>query len=198
MPATDPPPAPGDPAGASSALGARLALHEHRLCLLVTHLAGRAVRARVEVEDLVQEVFLRALAARSLPRPEEGPEALWRFLAHLARHAVVDCARALRAARRDGDERPLSRSDWSRVAAGARPGPATAAGLAEASRELARRFLALPPEHRRVIGLRQFEGLPARECARRMGRSETAVHSLYRRALLAWEGDGTAGPREPS
>lgn len=197
VPASDPP-SPADPARPSGSLGTRLASHERRLCLLLTHLAGRAVRARVEVEDLVQEVFLRAVTARSLPRADEGPEALWRFLAHLARHVVVDCARALRAARRDGTERALSRSDWSRVAATARPGPATVAGLAEAGRELARRFLALDPEHRRVIGLRQFEGLSARECARRMGRSETAVHSLYRRALLAWQDDGTGAHPGPS
>ena len=47
-------------------------------------------------------------------------------------------------------------------------------------------FLRLLPEHRRVLGLRQFEGLDARSTAQRMGRSETAVHSLYRRALAAW------------
>ena len=52
---------------------------------------------------------------------------------------------------------------------------------------LERAFLELDPEHRRVIGARQFEGLSAAETARRMARSETAVHSLYRRALLAWE-----------
>ena len=33
------------------------------------------------------------------------------------------------------------------------------------------------------------EALGAREAARRMGRSETAIHSLYRRALEAWQGD---------
>ena len=52
---------------------------------------------------------------------------------------------------------------------------------------LARSFLALPPEHRRVLGLRQFEGLSAEEAAARMGRSAAAVHSLYRRALQAWQ-----------
>jgi DNA-directed RNA polymerase specialized sigma24 family protein len=111
---------------------------------------------------------------------------------------VVDVARALRAKKRDGDEHSLDRSDWSRAgAAGVRsPGPATAAAAAEESRALARRFLALAPEHRRVIGLRQFEGLSARETAARMGRTETAVHSLYRRALAAWEAAGAPGDRE--
>ncbi len=48
-------------------------------------------------------------------------------------------------------------------------------------------FGTLTPEHRRVLGLRRFEGLSAAETAARMGRSETAVHSLFRRALVAWE-----------
>jgi DNA-directed RNA polymerase specialized sigma24 family protein len=56
----------------------------------------------------------------------------------------------------------------------------------ETSQELLRAFLRLTPEHRRVIGLRQLEGLPAAQAARRLGRSETAVHSLFRRALQAW------------
>ena len=43
------------------------------------------------------------------------------------------------------------------------------------------------PDHRRVIGLRQFEGLSAAEVGQRLGRSESAVHSLYRRGLEAWE-----------
>jgi len=34
--------------------------------------------------------------------------------------------------------------------------------------------------------LRRFEGHSAAEAAARMGRTETAVHSLFRRALAAW------------
>jgi RNA polymerase sigma factor (sigma-70 family) len=190
-----------------SSVGPRLAAQERRLRLLLAHLAGRAVRARVELDDLVQEVHLRALASpRGLPPPGgTGPAeatgaaqargdggaqddpALWRLLAHLARHVVIDVARALRAAKRCGAVEPLERSSWSRSPADRAPGPHTAAAAAETSRRLARAFLALPAEHRRVLGLRQFEGLSARAAAARMGRSETAVHSLYRRALLAWE-----------
>jgi DNA-directed RNA polymerase specialized sigma24 family protein len=193
-----------------SSLGPRLAAQERRLRLLLAHLAGRAVRARVELDDLVQEVHLRALASpRGLPpRASDEPTpgtgdsgdagdtaaagarddpALWRLLAHLARHVVIDVARALRAAKRGGAAGHLERSSWSRAPADPAPGPHTAAAAAETSRRLARAFLALPAEHRRVLGLRQFEGLSARAAAARMGRSETAVHSLYRRALLAWE-----------
>lgn len=174
--------------GATGATGERLAAQERRLRLLLAHLAGHAVRARVELDDLVQEVHLRVLSSpRGLPEAGAGDEALWRVLAEIARHVVVDVARALRAAKRSGNVEPLERSSWSRVPAARAPGPSTEAAAGEASRRMARTFLALLPEHRRVLGLRQFEGLSARETAARMGRSETAVHSLYRRALLAWE-----------
>jgi RNA polymerase sigma-70 factor (ECF subfamily) len=152
------------------------------------------VLARTEVDDLAQEVFLRAVAADDLPPHEPGDAPLYRYLSAIARHTVVDIARAIRAHKRDGREDRLLRSEWSR-AAGVRasqvrsdgPGPSTRAAGAETGERLARGFQRLAADHRRVIGLRQFEGLSAAEAARRMGRSETAVHSLYRRALEAWE-----------
>jgi len=173
--------------------GDRLAAQGSWLALLVRHLAGRRVRAAADPDDLVQEVYLRALDPRARPPSEsEGEAALKAWLARLARNVVVDVARALRAARRAGRTVPLARSDWSSVGpdgvrpASPGPGPATRAGRNDEGRRLLRAFDALGPEHRRVIGLRQLEGLSAADTARRMGRSETAVHSLYRRALQAW------------
>ena len=133
--------------------GERLAAQERRLLLLLAHLAGRAVRARVELDDLVQEVYLRALAdPRGLPAPDggssEGP--LWGVLSQHARHVVVDVARALRASKRQGKLEPLRRSDWSRCGIECRergPGPHTAAATLESSRVLARCFLELSAEH---------------------------------------------------
>lgn len=175
-------------------LGDRLASEHQRLLLLMHHLAGRAVRNRVEPEDLVQEVFVRALGAPGqVPPSEVGEAGLRRWLNTLARRVVIDVARALRAARRDGREAPLVRSDWS-VAGVAEsqlgapgPGPATRVEGAETAQQLVTAYRALAPDQRRVLGLRQFEGLSARETGQRMGRSESAVHSLYRRALEAWQ-----------
>lgn len=168
--------------------GARLASHERRLLLLLAHLAGRAVRERVELADLAQEVYLRALAhPAGLPPPEPGDGPLWGILAHEARHVVIDVARALRTQKRSGHARALAPSDWSRVPARPSPGARTLLLTAETAAELEQAFLTLSSEHRRVLGLRQFEGLSAEESARRMGRSTSAVHSLYRRALEAWQ-----------
>lgn len=190
------PPAASGPAAADDA-GARLGAHERRLRLLLGHLAGRAVRARFDVDDLLQEVWVRALARPELvpPTRADDPEdaALGRWLTRLARNAVVDAARAIRAAKRDGTEVALVRSDGSRsgprasALAARTAGPPTRLGSEEELQRIQSAFEGLSPEHRRVIGLRQFEGLSARDTATRMGRSETAVHSLYRRALAAWE-----------
>ncbi len=173
-----------------SDLGPRLAAHERRLRLLLRHLAGRAIRARVEVDDLLQEVYLRALARRDTLPATDDDASLGRLLAQIARHTVIDFARALRAAKRRGGEERLARSDWSRAGhdpAARTPGPRTRAGVAEIEHAIEQAFAALPPDHRRVLALRQLEGLSAAAAARRLGRSETAVHSLYRRALQAWE-----------
>ena len=180
-------------------LGERLGAQAVRLRLLVTHLASRAILARVEPEDVVQDVFVRALGRpERIPPPSADEIELRRYLNRIARHTVIDVARALRTAKRDGQVRTLARGDWSQAASSPHgptasqlvapgPGPHTALVAREGIRGLEQAFLRLRPDHRRVLGLRQFEGLSAREAARRTGRSETSIHSLYRRALLAWE-----------
>lgn len=187
--------------------GARLSACAGRLRLFVLHLSGPALRARVDCDDLVQEVFLRALAHPEHLATLADERALFAHLATLARRTILDVVRAARTVKRSGREEPLARSDWSctglgsaRIAADT-PGPATRLQGSETADRLAAAFLVLSPEHRRVIGLRQFEGLSAAEAGRRMGRSETAVHSLYRRALEAWDeaatiSRGSRGERE--
>jgi RNA polymerase sigma factor (sigma-70 family) len=176
-------------------LGLRLARHDQRLRLLIQHLTGHALRQRLDFEDLVQEVYLRAVSAGAgLPQPDPPADLpLWHFLIRLARNTVIDAARSIRAAKRAGKEMPLAHADWS--GAGPRAsqilaqtrGPLTRAEGQETSRQMRESFDSLSSEHRRVLGLRQFEGLSARESAARMGRSEAAIHSLFRRALVAWQ-----------
>jgi len=181
-----------DPDGSSASdPPTRLAARAGKLRLLVASLAGPSLRARFEIDDFVQETFVRVLGD-SAPLPAEDA-ALDRHLALVARHVVIDAARALRAAKREGERSaaPLAASSGGNSSFGGRiaarsAGPGTRAAGRELSQDLVAAYLRLTPEHRRVLGLRQFQGLTALECARRMGRSEVAVHSLYRRALEAW------------
>lgn len=168
----------------------RLAEYGPRLRLVLAHMAGPRLRASVELDDLAQETMLRALTSSNAP----GDEAeLWRWLVTVARHVAIDAVRALRARRHASNSVRLERADWSRVGlreshvAARGPGASTLVAAHEQEARLLRAFARLSPEHRRVIGLRQFEGLSAAEAAQRLRRTETAVHSLYRRALLAWD-----------
>jgi len=55
-------------------LGERIVAQGRWLRLLLMHLAGRQVRARVELEDLSQEVYVRAIAHADQLSPEEPAE----------------------------------------------------------------------------------------------------------------------------
>ncbi|MCB9914888.1 MAG: RNA polymerase sigma factor [Planctomycetes bacterium] len=173
-------------------LGPRLVAQEGRLRLLLVHLTSPALRRRAALDDLAQEVWLRVLAApERVPPPGDDERELAGYLRLVARHVVVDVARAARAQKRDAHVVPLATSTWSRTGLGAGPADATAGPLtrlarAEDAERLAAAFERLSPDHRRVLGLRRLEGLSAAEAGRRLGRSEKAVHSLYRRALEAW------------
>ena len=175
--------------GDEQALNDLFARHAGRLRLYVHQRLGRSLARRLDVDDVVQETYMRAFT--SLEDKEfTGESAFFRYLASVARHTILDAARAARTLKRSGGVVQLERSDWTRAMPGDPParidGPATRAVLAEDSLRLEQTFLELPANYRRVITLRQLEQLSAREVADRTGSSEQAVHALYRRALSAW------------
>lgn len=172
--------------------GARAALferHAEKLRCYVAFRLGRALARRVEVEDVVQETFLRAW--RDVERAHlsgEGAFAGW--LARIARNVIADAARAARGEQRHGPPRRLAREAWSSAGgvdpADAGAGPVTLARQGELRGRLRTAFEALTPRHQRVIALRQFEQRSAREAAAHLGCDHLAVHALFRRALAAW------------
>ncbi len=188
--------------GDDAARDALFARHETRLRLFVRYRLGRVLARRVEVDDVVQETQLRAIAG--LHRFDGGGEGdFFRFLRTLARHVIADIARAARSQKRSARLVRLDRSDWSRAGASEGAvasrgsGPLTRALAAEQALTLELAYEALPSDYRRVIALRQFEGRPAREVGAALGSTEGAVHALYRRALLAWAREAQARGLSP-
>lgn len=164
-------------------LETRLRAIEPRLLLFAASRMGTALARRAEPADVVQETYLRLIAGE-LPAYEPGDLQLLRLARTICRHVLVDLARMLRAAKRDGASG--SPSAFPTRVDGAL-GPRTLAQIRETERDWIQAFRMLSPEHRRVLRLREFEGLSARDTAAQMGCSETAVHSLFRRALGAWD-----------
>lgn len=175
-----------------------------RIELLVAHLAGSALRRRIDAEDLVADVAVKLLESPRVAALTD--DELWPYARSVTRSVVVDAARRARHGPRrmsslaGGEESSSAPSGRGASLVGNGRGPASLAAGREGARTWLEAFQRLTPEHRRVLGLRRFEGLSAREAAERMGRSEAAVHSLFRRALEAWsvEAEGNRKSRGES
>jgi RNA polymerase sigma-70 factor (ECF subfamily) len=135
--------------------------------------ALNALGERGAAEEIVQEVFTRAWRHAGSYDPARGSVRTWLY--QIARHAIID---------------------WRRRAAAR---PALAAGDAGAERvaegdtieramlgwQVAAALERLTPEHRQMIRLAHFHGLPVREIAARCGLPEGTVKSRTWYALRA-------------
>lgn len=125
-----------------------------------------------DAEDLVSEVFLRAM--ESLQRYTERGVPFLAFLYRVARNAAIDRARQ----RRDEVSvetlivHPPARQNVEAEALRAQRRAALVAALAR-----------LKPDYREVLLLRFVEGYPAAEAGRLLGKDERAIRNLQHRGL---------------
>ena len=178
--------------GCRTSLGALLELYRNYLVLLARTQIDQHLRRRAEPEDLVQQTFLEA--HRDFGRFLGGTEA--ELLAWLRRILVNNLLRLLEA--QLADRRDLRREvslqqylaalEHSSSALGAAlvspsSSPSDRAQRRERAALLADHLARLRPDYREVLILRNLEGLPFEEVARRMGRRPGAVRMLWLRAL---------------
>ena len=153
--------------------------YRDRLLSVIWLRMGPELRARMDPEDVLQEVAIEAINSwHSLADP--GNAGAW--LVVLARRKV---ARILRdqigvAARSPGRERKMQ---TDLPVADRRSGPVTAADRKDRLLQLEGALGRLSDDHREVILLSRIEGLSAKEVGERMGRTENAVYLLLGRAL---------------
>lgn len=153
--------------------------HRERLLSVIYLRMGPDLRARMDPEDILQDVAIEAIHYWStLSSPDmAGP-----WLVTLARRKVARILRdqigvAARDPRREqGMKTDLPLPDR-------RSGPVTAADRRDRLLLLEQALERLSEDHREVILSMKIEGLQAKEVAERMGRTENAVHLLLGRAL---------------
>ncbi|MCA8943485.1 MAG: sigma-70 family RNA polymerase sigma factor [Planctomycetes bacterium] len=153
--------------------------YRERLLSVIYLRMGASLRARMDPEDVLQEVAIQAINSWHTLADERNVGA---WLVTLARRKV---ARILRdqvgvAAR---DPRREQKMITDLPVADHRTGPVTAADRQDRLALLSEALERLAPAHREVIMLSRIEGLPAKEIAKRLGRTENAVHLLLGRAL---------------
>jgi RNA polymerase sigma-70 factor (ECF subfamily) len=175
-------------AGATELL---LLRHYDRLCSELTPLLPRDLKAVVTAADVLQEAYIVAFREIHTFIPRD-PQAFHAWLRAIARHRLLDMVKAQRAAKRGGGRQAVR--DAGNPAAASLAGllaqldidghtPSRSVAGHEAVAALQVGLSGLQPAYRTALTLRYIEQLPIAEIARRMDRSEPAVHALCHRGL---------------
>ena len=158
--------------------------YRSRLAVLIHCRLSPQLRARVEVDDLLQETFLRAF--QQLDQfAYRGPGSFMHWLSRISEHVIVDAARYQNRDKRRAEMEVPLRSESNPE--GADPAdsktPSRLLTRNESLQQLLKRIDELPEPYREVILLTKMEGLTTEEVAGRLGRSRAAVALLLHRAL---------------
>ncbi len=145
----------------------------------------RALRAKVDPCDLVQDTLLKAHRRRDQLRGA-SPAARTAWLRRILANTIAEAVRRFASHRRSvARERALeeapSRPTLTLIDAG--PTPPQYVERAEQSCRLADALALLPEDQRAALELRHLHGAPVAEVGRRLGRSPAAVAGLLRRGL---------------
>ena len=177
-------------AGDGAALGRLLERYRNYMGLLVRLQVGRRLRRKVDVEDLLQEVWLEIHRKIVTFRGSSEREFLmWvrrmigSILANQVRHFLGTKCRDLRLERALVDDLDQSSRALDRGLIAPQSTPSQQAVRREQAVILADALQGLPEDYREVIILRQLEGLSFPEVARRLGRTEDSVKNVWLRAL---------------
>ena len=160
-----------------------LHLHARQLRL------GRLYQARFDASDVVQETYLRAIAALDQVRGRSEPE-LVRWLQTILANVLTDLVRRHGADRRDPRlERSVAADASDRETplgaylAASDPGPSTVAGRQEELLRLATAIGTLPEIEQDAIVAHHILKLPVAEVAIRLGRTEKGAAGVLYRAM---------------
>lgn len=166
-------------------------LRRPQLAAYVERQLGAALRAKFEIDDVVQETLLRAVRYPQLfAEADRDP---FGALCHLAQEAIVDLHRKWIDAqkRAAGREVPLQAGAADSTSGGGLI-DLLAASLTSASavfsrdqRELRMHAAldALPEKQRTALRLRYVDGLPTKEIAERLHKTDGAVRVMLTRSL---------------
>jgi RNA polymerase sigma-70 factor (ECF subfamily) len=181
---------------AEAAQGDRLATqrlliaHHPRLRAVAERRMSQELRARIDPEDLLQQVYVEVVR-RIVDFEYRGPGSFLRWLTTLLDSRIRDAQRFHHAGARDlsrelrpsGSAKEESRERILAYAAPDSTTPSRFASRQEREALLLSALAGLSPDHRRVLELRYIEGLRLARVAEEMGRSESAAQMLCARAL---------------
>lgn len=178
--------------GDQAAVNQLFTKYRPRLAVLVRYKLSERLRQSVEVDDILQDVFLDA--SKDIGSfVYRSPGSFMKWLSRIADHVIVDEARSEARQKRHAAEMVRFRSASN--PGGPEPADSTTPSRILMQKESADRLLArldaLPPDYRNVILMAKVEGLSSAEMAKRLGRRREAVAVLLHRALQRLRALGT-------
>lgn len=193
-------------AGDRHALTELLALRRPQLLAFIARSMSDALRARLEPQDILQEVSLSAL--NSLPELAASDRDPFRWLCRLAERRIIDAHRKLIGSKKRSSRRevPLQHAadqtgagEFIDLLVASITSPSQAFSRQHRELQLQQAFEQLPLDCREALRLRYVEGLPSKAIAARLGKSDGAVRVMLTRsvnrlrAILGADGDGVRG-----
>lgn len=177
-------------AGEVDALAQYIELHRSRLLAYIDHQLGNALRSKIEADDVLQETS--ADACRSLGAVDLSARDPFGWLCQIAQRRIIDAHRKLFGAQRRAAGREVS---INKPAADDGQGgliDLLTASMTTASQAFSRNVKEmrlqdalkdLPDDQREALQLRYGQGLPSKDIAERLGKSDGAVRVMLTRAL---------------
>jgi RNA polymerase sigma-70 factor (ECF subfamily) len=171
-----------------AALAAFLEDRRPALLSFIERRLGSALRGKLEPQDVLQELAVKSL--RELPNADLSSRDPFGWLCHLAEQCIVDGHRHFAAGKRasakevPGNVRIGDGSqDLVALLAASLTSPSMAAVRDERQQRLMDVIAEFPDEHREALRLRYGEGLPTKEVAAKLGKSDVATRVLLSRLV---------------
>lgn len=182
-------------AGDGQAVAEYAQLKRPQLVVYVNNQLGYLLRSKIEPDDLVQEMMIRAVQqANFFTQNDRDP---FGILCHFAQECIVDAHRRLITAQKRSAKRetPLGQGGSSNSSADGASGGLInllVASITSPSRALSRNdrefrmweaLANLPEEQREALRLRYYENMPSKDIAEKLGKTDGAIRVMLTRAL---------------
>jgi RNA polymerase sigma-70 factor, ECF subfamily len=173
-----------------AALAQYLVDNRKPLTVFIDRQLGAGLRRKVEVDDIFQEVS--AEAVRALPEADFTHREPFGWLCQIAEHRLIDAHRRFFGAQKRDAGREVSLGTPGGDSQHAAIVDLLVASLTSPTAALSRkghevRLLAalgtLPDDQREALKLRYIDGLPSKEIAQRLGKTDGSVRVMLTRAL---------------
>ncbi|MFT7630212.1 MAG: RNA polymerase sigma-70 factor (ECF subfamily) [Mariniblastus sp.] len=174
--------------GDADALAQFIELRRSQLTGYIEKNLGASLRKKIEAEDLFQEVS--ADCCRALSDVEIGDRDPFGWLCQMAQRKIVDAHRFFfDAQKRDAsqeiglDANKTGQAGLVNLLVASITSPSAAFSRSQKEVRIQEAIGQLPENHREVIRLRYVEGLPTRDIAQQLGKTDGSIRVIISRTL---------------